>query len=164
MGAVLEALPIARFPSPLIEPGRADLRHPALRLDSSHVIRHRVPRRRITWQGSQVHASEEQHAVGPEDFRTRKPTSTAREHLVSTAEEMAHRFVDVIVDGPVGHQACSVAEVSGPPPQHCVEPVTDLGPRIMVAPNQKLIDLCREPPDTFLGRARAQIPTTSLRW
>jgi hypothetical protein len=107
-----------------------------------------------------VYASEEQHAVGPEDFRTRKPTSTARGHLVSTAEEVAHRFVDVIADGPVGHQACSVAEVSGPPPQHCVEPVTDLGPRIMVAPNQKLIDIRREPPDTFLGRARAQLPTT----
>ena len=67
-----------------------------------------------------------------------------------------HRFVDVMVDGPVGHQACSMAEVSGPPPQHCVELVTDLGPRIMVAPNQKLIGLSRGSPDTFLGRTCAQ--------
>jgi hypothetical protein len=56
-------------------------------------------------QGSQVHASEAKRAVGSEDFRIRKPTGTARLHLVSTAEEMAHRFVDVIVGGPVGHQA-----------------------------------------------------------
>src|SRR5215472_2215273 len=132
----------------------------SLRLDSSHVIRHRVPCQRVTRQWSQVYASKAQHAVGSEDFRSRKPTGTSRLHLVSTTEEVAHRCVDVVVHGPVGHQACPVAEVGGPPPQHCVEPVTDLGPRIVVAPNQKLVDLSREPPDTFVGRARAQIPTT----
>ena len=91
---------VTPFPHPAHRTGRADFRHPALRLDSSHVIRHWIARQR---QGSQVHASEAQHAVAPEDFRIRKPTGAARVHLVSTTEEVAHRFVDVMVDGPVGH-------------------------------------------------------------
>jgi hypothetical protein len=68
--------------------------------------------------------------VRPKVGRLEEPST---DRLSRSAEEVAHRCVDVIVDGSVGHQACSVAEVGGPPPQHCVEPVTDLGPRIMVA-------------------------------
>jgi hypothetical protein len=63
--------------------------------------------------------------VRPKVGRLEEPST---DRLSRSAEEVAHRCVDVIVDGSVGHQACSVAEVGGPPPQHCVEPVTDIGP------------------------------------
>jgi hypothetical protein len=53
----------------------------------------------VSRAGSEVHASEAQHAVGREDLRSRKPTGRARVHLVPTAEELGKRCVDVI-DGP----------------------------------------------------------------
>jgi hypothetical protein len=105
-----------------------------------------------------VHASEAQHAVGREDLRSRKPTGTARVHLVSTAEELGNRCVDVI-DAPVGHQACSVAELGGPPSQRCVE--AGHTPPDHDCAEPEAIDLSRELADTVLGRARAQILTVA---
>jgi hypothetical protein len=71
-------------------------------------------------------------------------------------------MVDVVVDGTGGHQAGPVAEVGEPAAQHRVEPVAHLGPRVVIAWNQQLADFGREPADALLGRARVQVPPTSL--
>src|SRR5215813_1632491 len=113
----------APFPIPAHRTGRADFRHPALRLDSSHVVRYRVPWLRINCQWTKMHAAQAQHAVGPEDFSCGEPAGATRSHLVPPTEEVAHPVVDVVVNGPVGHQARPVAEVRGPATQHRVEPV-----------------------------------------
>ena len=116
---------IAPFPISAHRTGLADFRLPALRLGSSQVIRQWVPRRRVTGQRTQMHASEAQDAVGAEDFRCRKAACATRLHLVPAAEEVAHRIVDMIVHGAVRHQARPVAEVCRPAAQHRVEPVAD---------------------------------------
>src|SRR6266581_7582257 len=109
-----------------------------------------------------MHASEAQHAVGPEDLRMRKPAGTARLHFVPTAEEVAHRIVDMVVHGPVGHQARAVAKVRRPTALDRVEPAADFGPRLEVARDQNLSDLGLEPPDALLRRACSQVPITIL--
>ncbi len=128
MGVGLSPRAIAPFPISAHRTGLADFRLPALRLVSSQVIRQWVPRQRVTGQRTQMNASEAQDAVGAEDFLGRKAACTARLHLVPTAEEVAHRFVDMVVNGPVGHQARPVAEVCRPAAQHRVEP--DADPRL----------------------------------
>ena len=141
-----------RFPSPLIEP---DVPISGIRLSD--------------WFHREAHGS------GPRCTRRRRSTPRAPKicsaenlagaaplHLVPSSEEVAHRVVDVVVDGAICHQARAVAEVRRPAPQNRVELVADLGPRLLVARDQKLADLGLEPPDAFLGRARAQIPMTIL--
>src|SRR5215216_4084254 len=57
-GAVPALVGDAPFPLPAHQTGRADFRHPAFRLDSSHG----------TQQWAKMHAAEAQHAERPEDM------------------------------------------------------------------------------------------------
>src|ERR1700683_1909572 len=109
-----------------------------------------------------MHALQPQHSETTEDMLCGEPGCAAPLHLVPSSEEVAHRVVDVIVDGAICHQARAVAEVRRPAAQYGVELVADVGPRLLVARDQEFADLGLEPPYALLGRARAQIPMTIL--
>src|SRR6266849_2123803 len=87
---------VASAPFPLLahRTGRADLRHPALRLVSPWGTR----------QWSKVHASQAQHAKGTKDVVPVELSRAAALHLASSSEEVAHRVVDVVVDRTVSQQ------------------------------------------------------------
>ena len=91
----------APFPIPAHRTGRADFRHPALRPASSPGYR-RWPK---------MHASKVDDAEVPEDILTAEPSCSPSLHLVPLDEEVAHA-VDMVVDGPIGRQAGSVAELT----------------------------------------------------
>ena len=109
-----------------------------------------------------MHASEVQHAEFSEDSVVGEPLRAATLHLVPTDEEVSHTIVDVIVDLAVRRQSSAVAEVRGPTSQKPVQLVAHYRPRTFVAGHQKFADLGLKPLDTFLGRARAQIPVAIL--
>src|SRR5438309_1441571 len=87
----------------------------------------------------------------------RKASGTASWHLAPPAQEVTHAIIDVIVDGPIGHQPRAVAEVVRPAAQQTVQPVAYIRPRFLVAGDQQLIDLAFEPLDALPGGARAGI-------
>ena len=79
-------------------------------------------------------------------------------HLVSSREEPAQTFKDILVDATVCLAPRAVAKVVRPAAQRPVQLVTYLRPWIDIARHQKIADLCFEPSHTLLGRARTQIP------
>jgi hypothetical protein len=105
-----------------------------------------------------VHASEVQHAKFSEDSVVGESLRAATLHFVPPDEEVSHAIVDVIIDRAVRRQTSAVAEVRGPTAQKPVQLVAHYRPRTFVAGHQKFANLGLEPLDTFLGRARAQIP------
>src|SRR5438128_2572781 len=92
----------------------------------------------------------------------RKASGTASWHLAPPAQEVTHAIIDVIVDGPIGHQPRAVAEVVRPAAQQTVQPVAYIRPRFLVAGDQQLIDLGFEPLDALPGGARAQVSAPFL--
>src|SRR5438876_10530399 len=92
----------------------------------------------------------------------RKASGTASWHLAPPAQEVTHAIIDVIVDGPIGHQPRAVAEVVRPAAQQTVQPVAYIRPRFLVAGDQQLIDLAFEPLDALPGGARAQVSAPFL--
>src|SRR5438445_10469413 len=92
----------------------------------------------------------------------RKASGTASWHLAPPAQEVTHAIIDVIVDGPIGHQPRAVAKVARPAAQQSVQPVAYIRPRFFVAGDQQLIDLAFEPLDALPGGARAQVSITLL--
>jgi hypothetical protein len=90
------------FPIPAHRTERADFRHSALRLDSSHVIRQFGPRQRPKWQWFQMHLSETQDAIGFAELHSGKSSETLRLHLVATAEEVPYRLLNMVVHDSVG--------------------------------------------------------------
>src|SRR5438445_2335546 len=98
----------------------------------------------------------------PEDLLVRKASGTASWHLAPPAQEVTHAIIDVIVDGPIGHQPRAVAEVLRPAAQQTVQPVAYIRPRFLVAGDQQLIDLAFEPLDALPGGARAQVSAPFL--
>src|SRR5947208_17051797 len=65
----------------------------------------------------------------PEDLMVRKASGNASWHLAPPAQEVTHAIIDVIVDGPIGHQPRAVAEVVRPAAQQTVQPVAYIRPR-----------------------------------
>jgi hypothetical protein len=105
------------FPIPTHRTERADLRHSALRLHSSHVIRQFGPRQRPKWQWFQMHLSETQDAIGFAEFHSGKSSETLSLHLGPTAKEVPYRLLNMVVDRSVGFHARSVVKVSRPATQ-----------------------------------------------
>ena len=58
-----------------------------------------------------MHASKVDDAEVPEDIVTGEPSCSPSLHLVPLDEEVAHAIADMVVDGPIGRQSGSVAEV-----------------------------------------------------
>src|SRR5438034_3911012 len=92
----------------------------------------------------------------------RKASGTASWHLAPPAQEVTHAIIDVIVDGPIGHQPRAVAEVVRPAAQQTVQPVAYIRPRFLVAGEQQLIALAFEPVDALPGGARAHVSAPFL--
>jgi hypothetical protein len=86
-------------------------------------------------------------------------------HLVSSREEPAQTFKDILVDATVCLAPRAVAKVVGPASQRPVQLVTYLRPWIDIARHQKIADPCLEPLHTLLdGLApRYQFPFASNR-
>src|SRR5437016_5173358 len=97
----------APFPIPARRTGRADLRHPALRLASPQGTR-----RCSQWQ-----AFEAPQAAFSVDNVTGEPMRAAPGHLVPSGEEIAHALIDVSVHSTECRAACPVAEVVRPAEQ-----------------------------------------------
>src|SRR5438445_10548599 len=92
----------------------------------------------------------------------RKASGTASWHLAPPRQEVTNAIIDVIVDGPIGHQPRAVAEVLRPAAQQTVQPVAYIRPRFLVAGDQQLIDLAFEPLDALPGGARAHVSAPFL--
>jgi hypothetical protein len=116
MGAVCEAVPIGRFPSPLFEP---DVPISIQLSDWFHrmSLRQFGPCRRLKWQWFQMHPFQTRDAEGSVDFLEGKSAGTARLHLVPTAEEVPSPIAghDCRLLGRLSH-ACR----SGTPPNRAV--------------------------------------------
>ena len=78
----------APFPIPAHRTGRADFRHPALRLASPQGTR----------RGRSGQAFETQQAEFSIDNLEGEPTRTAPCHFVPSGEEVAHALIDVVVN------------------------------------------------------------------
>src|SRR5215510_7844840 len=102
IGAVAWGL-LANAPFPILarRTGRADFRHPALRLASP----------RGTRRGSSGHAFEARQAAFSVNDITREADGAAPGHLVPSGEEVAHTFIDIAVDSAECRANRSVAEV-----------------------------------------------------
>src|SRR5262245_25721309 len=96
----------APFPIPAHRTGRADLRHPALRLASPQ-----GPRR-----GRSVQAFQAQHAELAMDRIEREPAIAAPCHLVPSGEESAYALADIVIDAAGGLDTRPKAEVARPAP------------------------------------------------
>ncbi len=101
MGAVSTAIWQRPFPIPAHRTGRADLRHPALRLASPHGTR-----RRGKWQ-----AFESQKPAFSIDDLTGEAFGPAPCHFVPSGEEVAHALIDVSVNTTECRSTRSLAEV-----------------------------------------------------
>src|SRR5215831_10035920 len=100
----------APFPIPAHRTGRADLRHPALRLASSQGLR----------LCSVVHEPEvvDAHAAG--DDLDGEPSCAAPTQLVAPSQELANSRQDVIINRSICRPTCAIPKVSGPATQHAV--------------------------------------------
>ncbi len=110
----------------------------------------------------QGYASKMQHAQFSEHVSVGKASRTASLHLVPSRKKVSNAIIDMLVDRPICGQVRTVAEVSRPTEQKPVQLVAHLGPRPFLARYQDLADLGLDPLNTFLGRARAQIPMASF--
>ena len=99
------------FPVPAHRTGRADFRHPALRLTSLQSCRSR----------SIVDACHLQHADFSEHNAPREPTTATSAYFVPSGEEVSHPIVDVIVDRPVRRHTRPQREVIRPSPKYSVQ-------------------------------------------
>src|SRR5213593_2164934 len=81
---------------------------------------------------------------------------------MSSREESPDAAVDVIVRGPVSHQASPIAEVTGPPAQQPVEPRYHVGPWCLPVGSKHGMHRGLQPVHALLGRLRCQIRVTIL--
>src|SRR5208282_865495 len=135
-----------RFPFPAHQTGRADFPHPAFRQTS--------------WQAHGVGLSglnELGHAVFSVDFAPGKPARASPGLLVSFGEEAANALADMVIDGPIGRRAGSIAEVRRPARQQAVQSVAHARPRALLAWLQEIADLVLDALHAFPGRTRAQV-------
>ena len=75
-----------------------------------------------------------------------------------SGEEAADAFGDMAIDGSVGGEAGSVAEVGRPARQEAVQSVAHLRPRAVLARPQQFADLVLDALHALLGETRAQLP------
>src|SRR5712692_8509329 len=108
----------APFPIPAHRTGRADLRHPALRLASPQGTR----------LGRPGQAFEAKHAAVTIDYVVGEPSGTTPVHLVPSGEEVAHALIDVIVDATEDRPMRPIGEVARPAEQKPVQRVAHIRP------------------------------------
>src|SRR6266849_4706865 len=104
------------FPFPAHQTGRARFEHPAFRQTSPSA------------HGSFRH-EKTQDTKFPEHHAVRVPGRAQRRHVVAAPQEHSDALIDVVIDGPIGRVAISLAEVTGPASQRCIEAIPHLRPR-----------------------------------
>src|SRR5262245_776154 len=142
----------APFPIPAHRTGRADLRHPALRLASSQGLRLCA----VVREPEVIDANVAVHGLDGE------PSRAAPAQLMAPPQELANSREDMIVNCSICRPSCAVTKVSGPATQDAVQLFSHLGPWGSVGSAKQRGDLVLESRNAFLRRARAQILLASL--
>jgi hypothetical protein len=78
------------------------------------------------------------------------------------AQKIAYSVIDMTINSLIRRRKRAMAEVSRPTAQKAIESRTNLRPCAFVARYQQVADFRLDPLHAFLGRRRAQIPTTTV--
>ena len=78
------------------------------------------------------------------------------------AQKIAYSVIDMTINSLIRRRKRTMAEVSRPTAQKAIELRTNLRPCAFVARYQQVADFRLDPLHAFLGRRRAQIPTTTV--